>query len=207
MNDGKTKIIFSDFDGTVTKKDTYIRSLFFYSSCIKILLNIPGLVFNLIKYIFGMKTRNEMKEYSYKKFYSGVSVAYINKKSKKYLKSVKFNHKVLDLLNKFRDDGYKIVLVTASPDIYMNYFAKELGYDGLICTLTEKSDDRLTGKLSGMNCNNEEKVKRIRESEYYDASSRIITFGNSKGDHPMLGISDEYYYVIKGNPVKNAKLN
>ena len=56
-----------------------------------------------------------------------------------------------------------------------------------------------------MNCNNEEKVKRIKESEYYTENSQIITLGNSKGDHAMLGLSGEYYYVVNGEPIKNAK--
>lgn len=201
------KIVFSDFDGTITRKDSFIRSLFFYSSISKICCNLPGLVFNLIKFFLGKISRNDMKEYSYGKFFSGVKISFIAKKNEKYIKKIKFNDKVVKLLESFKEDGFKIVLVTASPDIYIGYFTKEFGYDGFICTKVEKKDGKLTGKLSGMNCNNEEKVKRIKESEYYSDSSEIITLGNSKGDHAMLGLSDDYYYVIDGKPVKNAKLN
>ncbi|MCK4980187.1 MAG: HAD-IB family phosphatase [Candidatus Delongbacteria bacterium] len=207
MTEVTNKIVFSDFDGTITKKDSYIRSLFFYSSTFKICILLPGLIFNLIKYFFGKITRNDMKEYSYKKFFSGVETSFIVNKNKEYIKKLRFNNKVVELLKTFRAEGFKIILVTASPDTYIGYFAKELGYDGLICTKVEEIDGRLTGNLIGMNCNNEEKVKRIKESEYYTENSQIITLGNSKGDHAMLGLSDEYYYVIKGIPVKNAKLN
>ncbi|MDA3837888.1 MAG: HAD family hydrolase [Candidatus Delongbacteria bacterium] len=201
------KIVFSDFDGTITSKDSYIRSLFFYSSIFKIIHSLPGLVFNLIKFFLRKISRNDMKEYSYGKFFSGVSRFSINEKNKLYIKKIKFNDKVVKLLKKLKSDGFKIILVTASPDTYMGYFAKELGYDGLICTRVEEKDGKLTGKLFGMNCNNEEKVKRIKESEYYSDGSEIVTLGNSKGDHAMLRLSDEYYYVINGEPVKNAKLN
>ena len=201
------KIVFSDFDGTITSKDSYIRSLFFYFSMLKICYNLPGLVFNLIKFFLGKISRNDMKEYSYGKFFTGVETSFIENKNKKYIKKIKFNDKVVELLKTLKTDGFKIILVTASPDTYMGYFAKELGYDGLICTRVEEKDGRLTGKLFGMNCNNEEKVKRIKESEYYTENSQIITLGNSKGDHAMLGLSNEYYYVVNGEPVKNAKLN
>lgn len=199
----KNKIIFSDFDGTITTKDSYIRSLFFYSPCVKILGNLPGSVFNLMKYFLGKVTRDEMKEYSYSKFFAGVETSDIENKNKVYINKIKFNDKVVKLLNAFRKDGFKIILVTASPEIYMEYFSKEFGYDGLICTRVEKKDGKFTGKLIGRNCNNEEKVKRIKESEYWDENAEIITLGNSKGDHTMLGISDVYYYVINGTPVKN----
>ena len=203
----KQKIIFSDFDGTITRKDSFIRSLFFYSSIFKICSSLPGLVFNLIKFFLGKISRNDMKEYSFKKFFSGVKTSFIAKKNVEYIKKLKFNDKVVRLLKTFKADGFRIILVTASPDTYIGYFAKELGYDGLICTRVEEKDGKLTGNLIGMNCNNEEKVKRIKESEYYTENSQIITLGNSKGDHAMLGLSNEYYYVINGEPIKNAKLN
>ncbi|MDA3885547.1 MAG: HAD-IB family phosphatase [Candidatus Delongbacteria bacterium] len=207
MTEVSNKIVFSDFDGTITRKDSYIRSLFYYSTIFRICNSLPGLVFNLIKYFLGKISRDDMKEYSYGKFYSGVETSYIANKNEKYIKKIKFNKKVVKLLETLKEDGFKIVLVTASPDIYIGYFAKVLGYDGYICTKVEEKDGKLTGKLSGMNCNNEEKVKRIKESEYYSENSQIITLGNSKGDHAMLGLSNEYYYVVNGVPIKNAKLN
>lgn len=207
MSDEINKIVFSDFDGTITSSDSFIRSLFFYSSLGKTICLLPGLIFNLIKFFLGIITRDEMKKYSYSKFFSGFSLSLIEEKNKKYAKKIKFNQKVIDLLETFKEAGYKIILVSASPDVYMEYFTKEFGYDGLICTQVEKYEGKLTGKLLGRNCNREEKVKRIKESDYYNDSLEIITLGNSKGDHAMLGLSDEYYYVINGNPVKNAKLN
>jgi len=201
------KIIFCDFDGTITTKDSYMRSLFFYPSLVKILLSLPGLVFNLIRYFFGNISRNDMKEYSYAKFFSGMEISYIEKKTKEYANKIKYNDKVISLLDDFRKDGYKIIIVTASPEIYMNYFTKKQGYDGLICTKVEQKDGKLTGKLMGLNCNNEEKVKRIKNSEYYNDRAKIITLGNSKGDYAMFTLSDEYYYVTNRVPVKNAKLN
>jgi phosphoserine phosphatase len=63
----------------------------------------------------------------------------------------------------------------------------------------------LTGNLKRKNCNYSEKVNRIKQSEFYDPSFQIISFGNSKGDAEMFRISSEFYFVDKNGNIKKGK--
>ena len=112
-----------------------------------------------------------MKQYSFSKFFSGIKISNAQKKFDKHYSKIKFNQEVVDLINDHRQEGAKVVIVTASPDVYMSYFLEKLGYDGLICTKVETKDGIYTGNLSGSNCIGPDKVKRIKESEYYNSNS------------------------------------
>lgn len=147
-----------------------------------------------------------MKAYSYSKLYSGIRISDAEKKFQKHYSTIKFNDKVIDLISEMKKEGAKVIVVSASPDVYMEFFLEKLGYDGLICTQVEKKGGIFTGALKGVNCIGPDKVKRILSSGHYNDNSYIIAIGNSKGDHDMLKLADEYYYVTAGVPVKNGKL-
>ena len=202
------KIIFTDLDKTVTASDSYTRSLFYFGNMGAFVINLPFLIYSSILYLTGFKSRDEMKELTFKIFYRGRDITLLKKKCGNFVAKVVFNKKVVDLISDYRKEGYKTVLVSASPDIYLADITARLGYEGYICTGVEIDDKGiLTGNLQGGNCNYEEKVNKIKRSAFYNEASDIIALGNSKGDYAMLKFAREYYYVKKGIPYKNYKLS
>ena len=202
------KIIFTDLDKTVTASDSYTRSLFYFGNMGAFVINLPVLIYSIVLYLTGFKSRDEMKELTFKIFYRGREMALLKTKCGNFVAKVVFNKKVVDLISDYRKEGYKTVLVSASPDIYLADITARLGYEGYICTGVElDAKGILTGNLQGGNCNYEEKVNKIKQSAFYNESSDIIALGNSKGDYAMLKFAREYYYVKKGIPYKNYKLS
>jgi len=66
-------------------------------------------------------------------------------------------------LREHRRAGHVLVLATASPDIYAEPLARELGLDGCVCTHTERGPDgRLTGLLAGENCKRAAKLAALK---------------------------------------------
>ena len=87
-----------------------------------------------------------------------------------------------------RDDD---VIISASPDFLLRPIAEELGVR-LIAT----DMDRRTGRISGENCHDSEKVRRFR-AEYPDGHTENF-YSDSLSDAPMAGIADRAYLVKKG---------
>ena len=103
----------------------------------------------------------------------------------------------LDYIKKIKslNDDCKIVIVSASVENYLTYWCKENNFD-LIATRLEMRNNKLTGRFYGKNCNGIEKVNRIKERYNLLDYSKILTFGNSKGDKEMLELGTKSYYRL-----------
>lgn len=87
-----------------------------------------------------------------------------------------------------KERKHRIVLLSASPEIYLKKFATLIGADHLICTRLVVRDGYLTGELAGENCKGEEKLKRLTsEATLLGADWReSYGYGNSAEDIPFL---------------------
>lgn len=87
--------------------------------------------------------------------------------------------------------GHSVVLVSASPQIYVDMVAEMLDTSGGLGTrLAVDARDRLTGSYLGMNCRGKEKMRRLAEwiEENYPGGAPVVyAYGNSRGDRRMLG--------------------
>ncbi|HAQ62540.1 TPA: hypothetical protein DCR49_11205 [Candidatus Delongbacteria bacterium] len=200
-----TKVVYTDFDGTFVKGDSYLRSLLFFAGYTRFLVSLPELLITVIGYFFKAVSRDEAKKRSFRLIYRGMETELIERKLNDFYNQMHVFPKVKKKISELKDVGCKIIVVTASPDIYMNFMADKFGFDECICTETEKNGPVLTGRLVGNNCNYSEKVSRIKKSKYYDKDAQIIVFGNSKGDEEMFKISTEFYFVDKSGNLKKGR--
>ena len=107
-----------------------------------------------------------------------------------------------------RQAGHCCVLVSASPDIYLQRVARQLGFDGLICTEMEVQGDCLTGRMLTPNCHGEQKVLRLQawlSARFGGESAQAMTlyaYGDTAGDKPMLRLARHAWY--RGQPWKDV---
>jgi phosphatidylglycerophosphatase C len=102
-----------------------------------------------------------------------------------------------------RRQGHVLVLVSASPELYVAPVGEELGFDGVLATRLEVDPaGRLTGRFDGRNCRGSEKLRRL--DEWLDdlwsgaptpSSTRherpfLWAYGNSAGDRQLLAAAD-----------------
>lgn len=88
---------------------------------------------------------------------------------------------------------HTVVIVSASPEIYLGGVAELLGADGVVATRLEtRADGTLSGRFDGPNCRGHEKAKRLREwiGARSGPSSFVWAYGNSAGDREMLAGAD-----------------
>jgi phosphatidylglycerophosphatase C len=99
---------------------------------------------------------------------------------------------VRDRLDWHRRRGDRVVIVSASPELYVRPAGDRLGADGVVATRLEVSGGVLTGRYEGANCRGEEKLRRLRLwiEALGTQTDRVWSYGNSRGDLDMLGAAD-----------------
>lgn len=98
---------------------------------------------------------------------------------------------VVERIDWHRGRGDTLLVVSASPELYVDPIAKRLGFDATLATRLEVDDaGRLTGRLVGANVRGAEKVARLRTHLGDGARPRLWAYGNSRGDADMLAAAD-----------------
>jgi phosphatidylglycerophosphatase C len=95
------------------------------------------------------------------------------------------------------DRGHLVVVVSASPALYVARIAEALGAHGTAATdLEVGADGTLTGRYDGRNCRGEEKLRKARAllavlgSRDVGISRPLYAYGNSRGDLRLLGAAE-----------------
>lgn len=88
--------------------------------------------------------------------------------------------------------GHRVVIVSASPELYILPVADDLGASAVIATrLQVDAKGDLTGHFDGSNCRGPEKARRLREWIAGEADAPFVwAYGNSAGDLQMLHDAD-----------------
>jgi phosphatidylglycerophosphatase C len=99
----------------------------------------------------------------------------------------------------------RLILMSASVDIYVPALAKALGFDECICTPTAwRADGAYDGRLTGPNCRGEEKARRLRSRRAQSPESKTCAYGNSAPDLPHLRLADRGVLVNAPRRLRDA---
>jgi phosphatidylglycerophosphatase C len=112
--------------------------------------------------------------------------------------------KVLERLRWHLREGHAVVIVSASPQIYVDVVAEIFDVDGGLGTrLAVDARGVLTGSYLGKNCRGKEKLRRLTEwmeTVFPDTEPTIYAYGNSRGDRRMLRGATYPYNVGRLGP-------
>tara|TARA_Y100000589_G_C27187355_1_gene643257 strand:+ start:1926 stop:2525 length:600 start_codon:yes stop_codon:yes gene_type:complete len=193
----KTLILF-DFDGTLTKKDSLSE---FFKFCygpnfnrhyyLKPFIWIILLKFRLINY-------QRIKSIRIKQLTKRYTRSTLEKKSLEFRKStlpLLIKKSALEKIKKYKESpNTEMVLVSASLNILLCDWAKEMGMK-LITNELEIKNNQYTGAFVHENdCNFIEKVNRINEIINLEDYQHIVAYGDTDGDRDMLNIADESHF-------------
>jgi HAD superfamily hydrolase (TIGR01490 family) len=99
-----------------------------------------------------------------------------------------YKQPVLEKLSTLKREGYQIFLVSAGLDVYLKAFAESLDAT-LVATVLEKNAKGVfTGKIVGVDCVGEGKIKRLDQIVTREAINWLdsYAFGDSQSDIPLL---------------------
>ena len=187
-----TRVAVFDLDGTVTRHDTYVDFLLY---CLRRkplrLLTLPALASYLLVHKAGFKSNHWLKARYLEAVVGGITRTELEDICNEFVartlvKNIK--QPALDELSRLREEGYILVLATASFGFYVRSLATELEFDEVLCTEAMFDDgDKLTGKLDGENCIGSEKARRIGMLSSQRGWADIeLGYSDSKVDLPML---------------------
>jgi phosphatidylglycerophosphatase C len=112
----------------------------------------------------------------------------------------------LEQISAQRGAGARLVLLSASPDLYVPAIAAALGFDEVICTqLHWHADGRLHGALRSANRRGEEKVRCLQALLQTHRPTRSCAYGNSPADLGHLQLVGAGTYV-NGSPAALVNL-
>lgn len=112
--------------------------------------------------------------------------------------------KARDLVEKHRQAGDTLVIITATNRFVAEPIAREFGIDQLIATEPEIKNGNYTGKVSGTPCFKEGKVERLNdwlESNQYQFDDSWF-YSDSHNDLPLLNVVD---HPVAVNPDPQLK--
>jgi HAD superfamily hydrolase (TIGR01490 family) len=192
----KTIAVF-DFDGTLTRSDTFLMFLIFefgFSACMKCLWSNLGI---LIRYVLHKASNHEAKQAIFSYFFKGMKLSDFDAACQRFALSKipgQIKCKALEKCEWHQHKGHHIVIISASIRNWIEPWAKQYGFEAVIGTEVELDNEMLTGQFAGKNCHGQEKVTRLlshfpERNNYY-----LYTYGNSRGDREMMKFADFPYY-------------
>jgi phosphatidylglycerophosphatase C len=109
-----------------------------------------------------------------------------------------FRADALATVEAHRAAGDHLVLLSASPDLYVPLIGEHLRFERTLCTEVVWDGDRLGGALKTPNRRGDEKVRCLEwlRTQYPDAP--IVAYGNSDSDLPHMTKADRAV-LVNGN--------
>jgi phosphatidylglycerophosphatase C len=88
-----------------------------------------------------------------------------------------------------------VVLLSASPDLYVPRIGAALGVNETICTTVSWNGEYLDGRLAGPNRRDQEKLRVLEALKQRLPGLSVIAYGNSGADLPHMYRCEEAVYV------------
>jgi len=177
-----------DFDGTITTKDTFIPYLKKAFGKRAVYLALFSLVGEAIKVGVGISNRDSFKEKIVAKLFVGQSLDKLQAIGKEHAKEIErwFRPAAIKKIHWHNQQGHRLIMVSASLDLYLEPMAKRLGFDELLCTRLSAKNNVLSGRLLGANCRGIGKTVQLELLVGPLAGVELYAYGDSAGDKEML---------------------
>lgn len=192
------ELVLTDFDGTLTRRDTFPQILRFLLGK-KFFLYLPVFSAYVVLMKAGLLTAQAAKESILALALRGWKRDRVQQAGRAFVahlmktRQVSFWPGALEMIRRHKEGGGRVIVVSASPEEWVAPFAETLGIE-YIATRLEYDEHGFTGKILGKNCNGEEKVGRIRALIPDLSGWHVTAYGDSSGDLPMLALAQKPRY-------------
>ncbi|MGU7775005.1 HAD family hydrolase [Burkholderia sp. MR1-5-21] len=105
---------------------------------------------------------------------------------------------MLERIREHRARGHEVVLVSASPSLYLDKWAKTAGFDAVLATRLAFERGAFAGRLDGDNCWGPQKVVRLRAWWGDRPPTTLYAYGDSRGDQEMAELANRAWIRGQG---------
>jgi phosphatidylglycerophosphatase C len=192
-----------DLDGTLTWDDTLF--LFLMSFLRRHPWRVLGfwrLPFALGSFLAGNRDRGVLKSRVIRMAMGGAARSVVDACADSFVSSMEPRHRfrpgALAVLEAHRAAGDHLVLLSASPDLYVPRIGQSLGFERTLCTEIEWRGDRLVGTLKTPNRRGAEKLRCLTWLRTQYPGLPIVAYGNSASDLDHMQHADRAL-LVNGN--------
>jgi phosphatidylglycerophosphatase C len=192
-----------DLDGTLTHRDTLVPFLAGYVARHPArLARLWRLAPAVLGYALGGRDRGLLKSRAIRAVMAGDSRTLIDGWAERFVAELRprgaFRASGLAVLEAHRSAGDRLVLLSASPDLYVPLIGRLLGFERTVCTEIRWDGDRLDGALRTPNRWGAEKVRCLEQLRDDYEQATVTAYGNSSSDIPHLALA-EHALLVNGN--------
>ncbi|MDR1755819.1 MAG: haloacid dehalogenase-like hydrolase [Culturomica sp.] len=186
-----------DFDGTLTRSDTFLLFIKFSQTKGRFWRGVFVLTPILVLWKAGIISNEKAKSQVFSWYFGGISLKQFNEWGEKFSSIIEKNLRpnAKRYLENLRISEQRRVIVSASIENWITPWAHSCGFESVIATRVEVIDGNLTGKFSTPNCHGAEKVRRLAASYpelcLNQRTIHLIAFGDSRGDKELIDFADE----------------
>ena len=193
-----------DLDGTLTWGDTLLPYLAGYAlrrpARLKTLLRLSAAIAGYL----GSPDRGLLKSRAIRAVMGGDRRSTVEAWTEAFVGSLKrrrvFRPEALAAVETHRAAGSHLVLLSASPDLYVPAIGRLLGFERTLCTEVEwrqsaSEEDRLDGGLRTPNRRDAEKSRCLAWLRTEYPRLPVVAYGNSRSDIPHLREADRALLV------------
>lgn len=183
-----------DLDGTITRHDTFVPYLRGWLRRHPERRGWWPAVRAVLRFLCAGRDRGRLKSDLLKGYAAGADRAAVEAWSDEFvagLGAADFRPGALAAIARHRAAGDRLVLLSASVDLYVPRIAQRLGFELTICTGVAWRDDWLDGALTTANRRGEEKRRCIEELRARHPGCRIAAYANSTSDLAHLAAVEE----------------
>lgn len=185
------KLALFDFDGTISDSDSFL--LFMRKVSLVRFLTACVLLFpKILLYIVKKYPNQKLKEEFLVILFKGKHVSFLENQAQYFCSSTIdsiIRPRALEQIREYQKNGDKVVVVTASPRMFLEPWCERIGVEILGTELQFDVQGCATGKIDGVNCMRAEKVRRIEENFSLKEFESIFVYGDSSGDLEMLALT------------------
>lgn len=215
-SDARRWVALFDLDGTLSWRDTFLPFLLGYTlrrpaRWVRLL----GLPAALLQYGLFAPDRGRLKSQVIRLLMSGETRPEVEAWADRYVAQLKqqrsFRAAALAVVEQHRAAGDHLVLLSASPDLYVPRIGRLLGFERTLCTEIKwrgsaagSASDQLDGALMTENRRGEEKSRCLAWLRTQYAGLPVIAYGNSASDLPHLRQADRGVLVNANSAARRA---
>jgi HAD superfamily hydrolase (TIGR01490 family) len=175
-----------DFDGTLTCCDTFLP---FLRACCRRGRFWAGLLGLAPVVLVRSRSRATLKELFVQRFLRGRSDRDLATCAERFCEQrmpALLNHAMMGRLRWHQREEHRVILLSASPGVYLRPWARRNGIAEVIATELEFAGGVCTGRLATENCRGVAKVQRLAAHFGRTDASIEFAYGDSPADQPVL---------------------
>ncbi len=185
-----------DFDGTITKKDSFLEFIKFYKGRISFIIGLivlsPVFFLYKAKIIKNWKAKELVFTYFFKNEPFEEFSSICREFSTKIIPGLVRPGAIQKICDHVGNE-HRVIIISASFENWLIDWCKFMHIE-FIGSRIEVKEGIVTGKFKGKNCYGIEKVIRLNQYLKINQFSEIYAYGNSKSDRPMLELANHRFY-------------